>query len=164
MDRVILKIDREGLITEATIGDHTIKLGSLRTTKGRGRSYGGSGLPSPSELLSASVGGCFGITMKSLINAWRVGDQFLSDLLEEVWVEVEGVERRGEEGVSIEKIYLNTTIALAAVERGVVEAFLEKLPGVVRRWCPVTTLASKAVPVEKRVRVLVGGEVVEKEF
>lgn len=100
------------MITEARIREHTIRLDSQRTIKRRDRPYGGSGLPSPSEPLLASVGGCFGITMKSLINAWRVGDKVLSDLLEEAWVEAEGLEKRGEEGISIEKIRLNATTVI----------------------------------------------------
>lgn len=46
------------------------------------------GLPSPSELFLVSVGACFGITVKSFVNAWRMKDDYLSDYVDDFKIEV----------------------------------------------------------------------------
>ncbi len=66
---IVLVIDNESLITYAKIRGTELHLDSANRIIEGDRSYGGSRLPSPSELFLLSIGSCFGITVKSLINA-----------------------------------------------------------------------------------------------
>ncbi len=163
MEKVVLRFDKETLMAHATIREHTIELDSPKSIRRGDRVYGGSGLPSPSELLLTSVGGCFGITVKSLLNAWRVGEHVLSDFIKEMNVQVEDRTSEREEGVSIDEVSVQATISLLAVDTGIVQKFVEKVHGYVRKWCPVSNLVSKAVPLKRRVTVIIDGRIIEAE-
>ncbi len=159
---IVLSIDDKSLVTYTKIRDTELHLDSANKIIKGDRSYGGSGLPSPSELFLVSIGACFGITVKSFINAWRMEKGYLSDYIDEFNIEVFEEINEIESKLTIENITIHATLRLHGVNVEQISALLTRLSKTVQKWCPITGLAEKAVQVNKGLTLFIDGKEIEK--
>jgi uncharacterized OsmC-like protein len=159
---IVLSIDDESLVTCTKIRDTELHLDSANKIIKGDRSYGGSGLPSPSEIFLVSIGACFGITVKSFINAWRMDKGYLSDYVDDFNIEVSEEINEIESKLAIEHITIHATLWLHRVNVEQISALLAKLPKAVQKWYPITGLSEKAVQVNKKMTLFIDGKEVEK--
>jgi len=159
---IVLSIDDESLVTYTKIRETELHLDSANKIIKGDRSYGGSGLPSPSEVFLVSIGACFGITVKSFINAWRIENGYLSDYVDDFNIEVSEEINEIESKLTIEHITIHATLRLHVVDSEQISALLTRLPKAVRKWCPITGLVEKAVQVNKELTLFIDGKEVEK--
>ncbi len=159
---IVLSIDDESLVTYTKIRDTELHLDSANRIIKGDRSYGGSGLPSPSELFLVSIGACFGITVKSFINAWRMEKGYLSDYVDDFNIEVFEEINEIESKLTIENITIHATLRLRGVNVEQISPLLTRLSKAVQKWCPITGLAEKAVQVNKELTLFIDGKEIEK--
>jgi uncharacterized OsmC-like protein len=159
---IVLSIDDESLVTYTKIRETELRLDSANKIIKGDRSYGGSGLPSPSEIFLVSIGACFGITVKSFINAWRMEKGYLSDYVDDFNIKVSEEINEIESKLTIENITINATLQLHEVNVEKISSLLTRLPKTVQKWCPITGLAEKAVQVNKKLTLFIDGKEVEK--
>jgi len=159
---VVLSIDNESLITYTKIRETELHLDSTKKIIKGDRSYGGSGLPSPSELFLVSIGACFGITMKSFVNAWRMKDDYLSDYVDDFKIEVSEETNMIKSRLTIENITIRAILKLHSVNIEQISGLVTRLPTAVQKWCPITGLVEKTVPVDKELTLFIDGREVKK--
>jgi len=159
---IVLSIDDKSLLTHTKIRETELHLDSANKIIKGDRSYGGSGLPSPSEIFLVSIGACFGITVKSFINAWRMKGGYLSDHVDDFNIEVSEEINEIESKLTIENITIHATLRLRGVNVEQISGMVSRLPMVVQKWCPITGLAEKAVQVDKELTLYIDGNEVEK--
>lgn len=159
---IVLSIDNESLVTYTKIREIELHLDSANKIIKGERSYGGSGLPSPSELFLVSIGACLGITVKSFINAWRMEKGYLSDYVDQFNIEVSEEINEIKSQLTIESITIHATLRLYGVNVEQISALVARLPKAVQKWCPITGLAEKAVRVNKELTLFIDGKEVEK--
>lgn len=155
--RVVLEADLSSLVMKTDIRGWVVEADSGREIRIRNKVLGGSGRPTPFELLLISAGSCVGISIKSLVSSWRVGEKKLSDFLSRFQVIAEGTTEIGENFWEIKEISITVYVEVSdeALPWSWVD-FAEKAREFATRWSPVTGLISKTSRLRQRLVIKLG--------